>query len=398
MKILFITPYIPSDMSGHAGPKLMYRNILSLSRSHQITLASFIDSNEQNMATILEDSGIEVHTVNYPRNQKSMSGKLASGIHNISPMISYLKGDEPFFFAKYNKKEMKNLISRLITNNAFDLVQVEYNVMHHYSALFENTPSVIVFHDVSTKVHERGQSEGNTYNKRSYEIAKKIEADIANKFDGVVTLTQEDQLYLKKLGCIKEIHVIPPQVKILEKIDVQKVPNTICFVGSFNREPNVHAVELLINDIYSIITVPVVLNIVGKDLPSELQKQINEIKGINYLGFIDDIDQFLASQMLMIAPIQIGAGLKMKIPHALASGTAVITTPVGAEGIAINSENGLWVCNSKRNMVDKINEVLGQDALLKVRGEAGKTAVRSLFSESMIIAKFEALYKQLVHT
>jgi len=214
----------------------------------------------------------------------------------------------------------------------------------------------------------------------------------------VVTLTQEDQLYLKKLGCIKEIHVIPPQVKILENIDVQKVPNTICFVGSFNREPNVHAVELLINDIYSIITVPVVLNIVGKDLPSELQKQINEIKGINYLGFIDDIDQFLASQMLMIAPIQIGAGLKMKIPHALASGTAVITTPVGAEGIAINSENGLWVCNSKRNMVDKINEVLGQDALLKARGEAGKAAVRSLFSESMIIAKFEALYKQLIHT
>jgi glycosyltransferase involved in cell wall biosynthesis len=88
----------------------------------------------------------------------------------------------------------------------------------------------------------------------------------------------------------------------------------------------------------------------------------------------------------------------MKIPHALASGTAVITTPVGAEGIAINSENGLWVCNSKRSMVAKINEVLGQDALLKARGEAGKAAVRSLFSESMIIAKFEALYKQLIHT
>ena len=91
-----------------------------------------------------------------------------------------------------------------------------------------NTPDIwpsvkgelIVFHDVSTKVHERGQSEGNTYNKRSYQIAKKIEADIANKFDRVVTLTQEDQLYLKKLGCIKEIHVIPPQVKILEKIEI----------------------------------------------------------------------------------------------------------------------------------------------------------------------------------
>ena len=133
-------------MSGHAGPKLMYRNILSLSRSHQITLASFIDSNEQNMASILEDSGIEVHTVNYPRNQKSISGKLASSIHNISPMISYLKGDEPFFFAKYNKKKMAELIKNLITQNTFDLVQVEYNVMHHYRDLFQNIPSIIVFH------------------------------------------------------------------------------------------------------------------------------------------------------------------------------------------------------------------------------------------------------------
>ena len=174
MKILFITPYIPSDRSGHAGAKLIYYNIVSLSKFHERTLASFIDLNELHIVKELQDLGIKVHTVTYPRNEKSISGRLTSVVRNLSPMISYLKGNETFFFAKYNKKEMKNLISRLTNKNVFDLVQVEYNVMHHYSSLFNNIPSVIVFHDISTKVHDSGQNEGNFSNKRSYQIAKKI--------------------------------------------------------------------------------------------------------------------------------------------------------------------------------------------------------------------------------
>ena len=50
-----------------------------------------------------------------------------------------------------------------------------------------------------------------------FELAKKIESNIANKFDGVVTLKKEDKSYLVKLGCNKKIHIIPPQIKYIEK-------------------------------------------------------------------------------------------------------------------------------------------------------------------------------------
>ena len=396
MKLLFITPYLPSEKSGHAGAKLIYQNIISLSKLHQVSLATFIDSDEEDMLSVLANNGVDVHSVNYPRNQKSILGKLVSGFRNIVPAVSYLMGKEPFFFAKYNKKRMRSLISQLLSNNNIDLIQVEYNVMHHYSDLFVNIPSVLVFHDISTKLYERGKNLGIKTDRRLYNIAKKIEVGIANKFDSIVTLTEEDKLYLINLGYKREICVIPPQINVVSNIDVSKKPNTICFIGSYNRQPNIRAVEVLINDIYNNIDFPVELNIVGKSLPKYLQKEIRNTEGINYLGFIDEIDEFIKTQMLMVAPIQLGAGLKMKIPHSLANGTPVITTPIGAEGIDIGSENGLWVCDGIEMIIIKINSLLGRQPILIGRGKAGQNAVKKLFSEEVILSRFDQLFSQLI--
>ena len=396
MKLLFITPYLPSEKSGHAGAKLIYQNIISLSKLHKVSLATFIDSNEENMLNILGNNGIDVHPVNYPRNQKSILGKLVSGFRNIVPALSYLIGKEPFFFAKYNKKRMRSLISQLLSNNNFDLIQVEYNVMHHYSDLFVNIPSVLVFHDISTKLYERGKNLGIKTDRRLYSIAKKIEVGIADKFDSIVTLTEEDKLYLISLGYKREICVIPPQINVVSNIDVSKKPNTKCFIGSYNRQPNVRAVEVLINDIYNNIDFPVELNIAGKSLPKYLQKEIRNTEGINYLGFIDEIDEFIKTQMLMVAPIQLGAGLKMKIPHSLANGTPVMTTTIGAEGIDIGSENGLWVCDGIEIIIKKINSLLIRQPILIERGKAGQNAVKKLFSEEVILSRFDQLFSQLI--
>ena len=392
MKILFITPYLPSETSGHAGAQLISRNISMLAKNHEITLASFIDSDESSMTTDLISKGIDVHTILYPRNQKSMIGKISSGIRNSVAMFNYLKGKEPFFFAKYKRKNMENLISKLVNENRFDLVQVEYNVMHHYKKQIKNIPSVIVFHDISTKVHERGMINGDSTHKKSFEIAKRLEPEIGNKFDTVITLTEEDKLYLANLGCETKIHVIPPQINVPNIDKIAKTPNSICFVGSYNREPNIQAVEILINEVFPKISCSVSLNIVGKGLGRKIIQTIHNLEGVNYLGFVDDIDSFIASQMLMVAPIHMGAGLKMKITHSLACGTPVLTTPIGAEGINIGSENGLWIEESIEALSEKCLELMKNGQELEKAGLRGKEAVNRLFSPQRVKEKLKVLY------
>jgi len=394
MNILFISPYLPSETSGHAGAQLIYRNIISLAKNHQITLASFIDSGEEYMLEPLINFGIDVHTIYYPRNKKSFGEKLSTGIKNIVPMVTFIAGKEPLYFAKYKNNQMTDLISRLNNENVFDIVQIEYNVMHHYRNLFQEIPSIIVFHDVSTKMYERGQAFGQKSNERSFKLAQKVEAEIANKFDGVVTLTVEDKSYLQKLGCEKNIEVIPPQIKLATSEFSQKKSGSICFVGSFNREPNVLAVEILMNQIYPQLNSDICLTIAGKGLPKSLQSKINQLDRIQYLGFVEDIDSFLSSQLLMVAPIEIGAGLKMKIPHALSCGTAVLTTDVGAEGIEIHPSEGM-VVSSIESMADKAGELMIDEINLSNLGAKGKKVVESLYSESVIISKLEAMYNSV---
>ena len=117
MNILFITPYLPSENSGHAGAQLIYRNIVSLAKNLNITLASFIDSNEQDEKRPLEQKGISVNTILYPRNQRSVANKVASALRNIGHTIGYFVGREPFFFGKYSMHSKKPL------NLLFELLQ-----------------------------------------------------------------------------------------------------------------------------------------------------------------------------------------------------------------------------------------------------------------------------------
>ena len=394
MNILFITPYLPSENSGHAGAQLIYRNVVGLSEYNKITIASFIDINEENSLDNLTSYGIDVFTINYPRNQKSIFGKINSVFRNIKPLFSYIKGEEPFFIAKYDKKEMSELILKLLNSNSFDLIQVEYNVMHHYAHLFVNIKSLIIFHDISTKMYESGSLIGKKSNKRSFRLAKKIESNIANKFDGVVTLTKEDKSYLIKLGCNKKIHIIPPQIKHVEKTLPNKISNSICFVGSFNREPNINSVEIIIDLIFPYINKEIILSIVGKDMPTKLASRINSLDRINYLGFIDDIDSFISSQMLMVAPISIGSGLKMKIPHALSCGTPVITTIIGGEGLEINKEDGI-IKSEINNFATEINKLMLNQSKLISLGEKGRDKVNSYFSKEVVVEKFQTLYKSI---
>lgn len=395
MNILFITPYVPSENSGHAGAQLIYRNVVALSKFNKIYIASFLDVDDDKSIAKLSSKGIEVSTVKYPRNQKTIFGKITSLFRNLKPMISYLKGNEPFFIAKYDKKKMSDLITKILNSNHFDLVQTEYNVMHHYAHLFQNIKSLINFHDVSTKMHESGVLLGRKSNKKSFQLAKKVESSIANKFDCVITLTNEDKNYLIKLGCEKDIYVIPPQIKELEKLNSNKVLNSICFIGSFNREPNLNAVEIIIDSIFPYLDTKITFNIVGKGMPLKLASRIKSHNRLNYLGFIEDIDSFISSQILMVAPISIGSGLKMKIPHSLNCGTPVITTFLGAEGIEVNKDNGLFVTVIK-NFAKQINELMKDQQKLIKMGEKGRNKVNLLFSEEVISDKFQLLYNSIV--
>mgnify|MGYP000692836542 FL=1 len=93
---------------------------------------------------------------------------------------------------------MKKAIIKSFANFKPDLIQIEYNVMNHYSSFFPNIPKVLFQHDISTKVYLRGSLNAGTdgsrrKNARLFKIANKLELTWMKKFDQIITLTEEDK-------------------------------------------------------------------------------------------------------------------------------------------------------------------------------------------------------------
>lgn len=402
MKILSISPYLPSECVGHAGAQLTYRNLKSLSRSHQVKLLCFINRDEQSKTASLSESRIEFESILFNRNTNgTLSSKL---LNNLIPLLLAIIKMEPLLATKYDKSGMNALVKKVAAEFKPDVVHIEYNVMHHYARHFPSTPKILTQHDVTTKAKEREYKTSRSLipkalNWLAYRQWNRYEPKLMKKFDSVITITTEDKDYANRWKMLPPIEVIPPQISVESIRDTQKIPCSLCFVGSFNRKPNNQALKIILKDIFPNVKkqIPEVrLRIAGKYLSNRVVKEIQKLEGCEYFGFVENIDEFIASSSLFLAPIISGAGLKMKITHSLACGTPVLTTSVGAEGIPLNEKEGLWVVDDIKQMIDKcISLISDTEYLIKV-GKAGQRKVTEMFSSEKIEAKLEELYSSLI--
>jgi glycosyltransferase involved in cell wall biosynthesis len=186
-----------------------------------------------------------------------------------------------------------------------------------------------------------------------------LEKGLANFSDSILTVSLFDKSALSNLGIpIEKINIIPngadtqklhPNINsssIRREFNIESDP-VVIFVGKLDYKPNLEALELLFHKI-----MPNVLHqipnckflIVGMNPPAHLNH-----KSVLYTGYVTDVAEYIAAADIAIAPILSGSGTRLKILEYMAIGKPVISTSLGAEGIAL--ENG-------KNMVlaDDMNE------------------------------------------
>lgn len=401
MKILSISPYLPSETTGHAGAQTISRNLTYLASTNQISLACFVNEEDVIKVDQLNDYNIDVHYVILNRNSKTSRLKLF--LSRFIPILRTLAFWEPYYISKYYNFKMIKLVKKIRDKWDPDLIHIEYNIMYHYAKYFPGKPKILTEHDVTTvlkhRIFMKSRSKFSTIkNLIDYHLWNRIEPKILRKFDKISTVTVEDKQYTKKWKHIPQIQVIPPPIFVNLPNEIVKEKNCLTFIGSFNRKPNIQAVEELLYVLIPIISkirANTVLKIAGKHLPVELQNKINSMDNVEYYGFVEDIDSFIAKSILFLSPIRIGAGLKMKITHALACGTPVLTTSIGAEGIEISEEEGLFVEDDKQKICAKCIFLMSDMSKLNKIGKLGQNRVNKLYSISAIANKWMDQYQEL---
>ncbi|MBE6023230.1 MAG: glycosyltransferase [Cellulosilyticum sp.] len=174
----------------------------------------------------------------------------------------------------------------------------------------------------------------------SSEKWKKVEFELFNKADTVYVVGNYEQKVLQEQLPSKTIRNIPVYIYDKSKEPTQFDYNdrkNLLFVGGFNHKPNVDGVIWFCNEILPTIKreIPdIKLYIVGSNPPEEVSSLKND--HIIVTGFVSDeeLSKLYQRSRVVVAPLRFGAGVKGKVVEAIYNQVPMITTSIGAEGLA----------------------------------------------------------------
>lgn len=164
--------------------------------------------------------------------------------------------------------------------------------------------------------------------------------------------------------------------------------NRLLFVGNFNYGPNRAAAELLVRNIFPRILIErpdASLHLVGPSPNSDWANGVN----VFVHGFVADVSVYYRQSDIFVCPLFSGAGVKNKILEAMASGLAVVSTPLGVDGIDFVRcyEHYLLAFNGDE-FVDKVVSLISNEDQARGLGERACAAVRANCSWGSIVDQY----------
>lgn len=234
-------------------------------------------------------------------------------------------------------------------------------------------PCFVRSHNIEFEIWEGlAQTSGNAFVRwylgRLAKDLKRFEIDVYNKVSGIMTITQEDAERIKELcDSVSTMH-IPVSVSIPDYTHHYE-NKSLFHLGAMNWRPNVEAVETVLKYLPDFIKNDSSVEFTIAGIQSRERYDHLESDSISVAGFVPDLKEFVSEQGILVAPIQSGSGVRIKILEMMSMGIPVITTTLGAQGIADTS--GISVADNKDELIEAVYTLTSDE---NKRAELGKKA------------------------
>lgn len=329
LRVLFISPY-PIEPPLHGGAVFMNQTVRELARHVDLHLIILLDAAKQvaEHQPLREICGSVEFIV-----------RMQGEGHDIG-------SSRPHAVREFSNRDLEWLIHRQILNHQIDVLQLEYTNMGQYADDYRSIVNCVFEHDVyfqsiSRQLQQSGFSIRRTQATVEYLRAFHWELDMLRRVDRIQVCTIENGEYLKSFDSSLTSKIDPGMragidASRYEFYNGLRRPQTMLFVGSFRHQPNAEALTWFINEV-----MPEVLRrcpeakliIVGSDPPPP--HAFPTYGGaIEIPGFIEDIRNAFREPAVFVCPILAGSGVRVKLLEAFASGIPVVSTRIGAEGLA----------------------------------------------------------------
>lgn len=380
-KVLWISLSAPYDSVAHAGGKTENYYVKGTKKSGvNLRILSFALEHERSKVD-LERYGIEYDIKFYPDNFSRQLKMLDIYRYSLQAVKRY-------------KKE----------GYAPDVVVLQWTQMAFLIGIikktFPNAKCIVIEEDVTFLAYRRFYQYYKNPVKKimfylMYHVVKYLELKAVRMSDKTVCSNEKDKKLLWSAGIDKEkVMNIVPYYQNMSDIEYKGASKDIIFYGAMGRmENHMSAVWFLEHVFPKIKDKSVRFLVIGGGPKDELRAYENE--RVKIMGFVDDLTPYFSNGLCLAAPLQLGAGIKVKILEAMSAGLPVVTNAIGIEGIdAVDGRDYLFA-TTPEEYVEAINCLLSEENLKYELSSAAKLCLQRDFNLKNKLKQFTELVEEL---
>ncbi|HEX8684447.1 MAG TPA: glycosyltransferase family 4 protein [Ardenticatenaceae bacterium] len=397
MKILSLTPQLPYPPRQGAALR-NWGLIHELSSRHEVHLLSFGEGERP--------PGLASLTT-LPEPERGRTKRLRT----------LFTSDEPDMAHRLHSRAFAAKLADLLATHAFDVVQVEGLEMVPYALPYLGKADgplwVYDAHNAEAELQRSALLADLRLPKRWHAAAysavqvrrlRRYEAAHLPHFGLVVSVSDEDARLLEAASGVRPL-IIPngidtetftpgaatPAPKLAERPGPALV-----FMGKMDFRPNVDGVLWFVDEILPRISHDApspTLWVVGQQPHASLAR-LREHPQVVLTGWVDRIEPYIAGADVVVVPLRMGSGTRLKVLQALSMERPVVGTTLGCAGLGLRDGEHLRLADDPADFAAAIGDVLRDPARVAERGRAARCHVQAHFDWRVLAPQLEAAYAE----
>ena len=328
----------------------------------------------------------------------------------INPLKAFLNlfSKKSLHVVRFIKKEMTQKLTALLADETFDIVQLESVFMTSYiDVIRKHSDAKIILraHNVESLIWDRMMRHHKNPVKKRYlkllgKRLKKYETAILNRVDGIIPISKVDLDYFAGLGGQMPMISIPFSINT-EKFQYTTFgtpePASFFHIGSMDWMPNLEGVRWFLEFIWSSIhekNPHATFYLAGRNMPEWLKRL--QRPGVVIVGEVADAHEFMRSKTVLVVPLLSGSGIRIKIIEGMACMRPVLTTSIGAEGIACTDEKDIMIADTHDAFIEKAQKLIDSPAFCEEIGKAAHHLIMNNYDTKKIIADLTGFYQTCI--
>ena len=396
MRILFLATNLPVPAdNGQALRSLSVLRALA-SSGHELRFLSFARRRQPDTLDPLSS---------YCRQIDAIPQRVA----NVSERSGYLDraacllSRKPYACERFRSREMRNRIEAHLSQGDLDLIVADglYAMVNIPPTAI---PIVLNCHNVEYVIFERFANLERNLAKKCYaglesKLMRMAEQQGCGRASIAMVCSGVDAQKLRQLSPDLPISVIPNSVDVnfygsVEREESDDPGLVLLFQGSMDWYPNRDAVEFFVKAILPAVrrecpTVKFV--IAGRNPNPDFVRKFSACEGVEFTGTVPDMRPFLSRAALVVAPLRLGSGTRIKILEACASGKATVSTSVGAEGLELQHDQEIVLADAPSDFARSVVSLLKNPAKRRVIGRAARAKIVERYSHLVLKRSLDSL-------